>query len=59
MRTILHILTKPSDHLVEEMIAQQRRDSENQIEIADLTQPAPDYSVLLEKIFAAESVAVW
>jgi hypothetical protein len=59
MRTVLHIVTRPNDPLAREIIADQRGDGENKIEVADLTKPQPDYKELLENIFAAESVQIW
>ena len=59
MRILLHILTQPSDDLARQLIDQQRLQPGHQIEIADLTQPEPDYTALIEKIFTADSVAVW
>jgi hypothetical protein len=60
MATMLHILTRPDDPLPREIIERQRAQmSPKTIEILDLTGPSPDYSALLQKLFAAESVAVW
>ena len=60
MTNTLHILTRPDDVLPREIIACQRaREATGAVEVFDLTVPAPDYSALLEKIFAADSVAVW
>ena len=58
MRTILHILPRPEDELTREIIAKQRAMAETKVEVVDLVTEAPDYDGLLEKIFAAESVAV-
>jgi hypothetical protein len=59
MRRLLHILTRPDDALAREIIARQKSNPENEIKVADLTRPAPDYKDLLEKIFAADSVQTW
>lgn len=59
MSTLLHILTQPADALANEIIAKQKANPENKIEIVDLTQAEADYKKLLEKIFAADSVQVW
>jgi hypothetical protein len=59
MRRVLHILTRPDDALAREVIARQKRKPENEIEVADLTLPGPDYKELLDKIFAADSVQTW
>jgi hypothetical protein len=56
----LHILTRPTDTLATEVIAaQQNRVADLEVIVVDLTQGPPDYSALLEQIFAADSVAVW
>jgi hypothetical protein len=59
MRTILHILTRTEDELAQELIAKQRALPETKVEVVELIAPAPDYEVLIEKIFAADSVEVW
>ena len=59
MRTFLHILTRSGDALAAEIIARHREQSENKIEVVDLTADEPDYSLLLRKIFEADSVQVW
>lgn len=59
MPTQLHILTRPADELVQAILAQERAAGRTQIEIADLTQPEPDYGALVERVFAADSVATW
>ena len=59
MPILLHILTQPSDPLADEIIARQKANPENQIEMVDLTQAEVDHKKLLEKIFAADSVQVW
>ena len=60
MGTTLHILTRPDDALPREIIACQREQKPPEVvEVFDLTVPEPDYSTLLEKVFAADSVAVW
>jgi len=59
MQAVLHILTRPADTLAGEIITRQTSQPEVKVEVVDLTQPEPDYAALLEKIFAADSVAVW
>jgi hypothetical protein len=59
MRPLLHILTAPPPPFVQELIAQQRAEPGAEVEVADLTVPAPDYARLVEAIFAADSIAVW
>jgi hypothetical protein len=59
MARILHILTRPEDSLAKEIIARQKEFPADEIEIADLTKPNPDYKHLLEQIFASDSVEIW
>lgn len=57
----LHIVTRENDTLAAGVIARQRAAINEQaiVEVVDLTVPAPDYGDLLQKIFVADSVAVW
>lgn len=59
MRTILHILTKPDDELAAKVIATQKTQNENQVEVVDLTVSTPDYHELLQKIYQSDSVQTW
>jgi len=59
MTAILHIFTKPADPLVQEIISRQLQEPDTAVEVVDLSQPAPDYAALLDKVFAADSVTVW
>ena len=59
MRRVLHIVTRPADAASAELIAAQRDLPGHELRVCDLTQPKPDYSALLEEIFAADSVTVW
>ena len=59
MRTLLHLLTRPADPLVTDLIARQKAIPGVEVETVDLTQPDPDYEALVGKIFTADSVAVW
>jgi hypothetical protein len=59
MHRILHILTQDNDTLAAEIIAHEQQQAGTTVEVVDLTTPQPDYAVLLEKIFAADSVQVW
>ena len=59
MPALLHILTRENDPLAAEISSRHRAEPECRVEVADLTQPPPDYAALLEKIFAADSVQVW
>ena len=59
MRVVLHILTRPNDRLAQEVIARQREQQDQEVNVVDLTAAEPDYSGLIQDIFAADSVAVW
>lgn len=59
MRRILHILTAEKRPFASELIQHQAASSNCEVETFDLNQPGPDYDALLEKIFSADSVAVW
>lgn len=59
MQRILHILTAPDDPLSEAIIAAHRQLPDQEVRVVDLTNREPDYGVLLEEIFAADSVQVW
>jgi len=59
MRVVLHILTRPDDAVAQEIISRQREESGQEVNVVDLTAAVPDYTRLLEEIFAADAVAVW
>jgi hypothetical protein len=59
MRKTLHILTQASEPLALEVISAQQDQPDCEVETVDLAARNPDYDSLLEKIFAADSVAVW
>jgi len=59
MKNALHILTKENDADALEVIARQRARTDCELETVNLAAGQPDYAKLLEKIFAADSVAVW
>ena len=59
MRRILHIVTIPDDGLAEKIISLQRSRRDQDVKVADLTVPDPDYRGLLEEIFASDSIQVW
>jgi hypothetical protein len=59
MRAVLHIVTKENDAEADRVISCQRGLPELKVETATLTGGQPDYRNLLEKVFAADSVAVW
>ena len=59
MSALLHILTQPADELVRSVIENQVKQAGALVEVIDLSQPQPDYDLLVEKVFAADSVSVW
>jgi hypothetical protein len=59
MKKVLHILTKENDVDAMEVISRQRARPGCDLETVNLAAAQPDYAKLLEKIFAADSVAVW
>ena len=59
MRVVLHILTQQDETLAQEVIASQREQQDQEVNVVDLTAAEPDYVKLLQGIFAADSVAVW
>ena len=59
MRKVLHILTRENDTDAAEVISRQRAQPGCELETVNLVSVQPDYAGLLEKIFAADSVAVW
>lgn len=59
MPVLLHILNRPADALVEEILAAQRGDPLNTVVVVDLTKPDADYDGLIDQVFAADSVASW
>ena len=59
MRVILHIKSDTADTRAEAVINHQLAQDELHVEIMDLGVDQPDYEALLDKIFAADSVAVW
>ena len=60
MARIIHILTREDDPLPARIIAAQETTG-HETRMIDLTEVDPngDYSILLEEIFAADSVQVW
>ena len=60
MARVIHILTREDDALPASIIAAQEI-AGHETRVIDLTEVDPngDYSILLEEIFAADSVQVW
>ena len=59
MRVVLHILTRQDETLAQEVIASQREQQDQEVNVVDLTAAEPDYARLIQEIFAADSAAVW
>jgi hypothetical protein len=59
MTTLLHVLTRPSDDWVRSLMLSQESHAEQNVEVIDLTLDTPDYARLVERVFAADSVATW
>ena len=59
MKKVLHVLTKESDADALEVIVRQRAQPGCELETVNLAAGQSDYTKLLQKIFAADSVAVW
>jgi hypothetical protein len=59
MRSLLHIITRPEEGFVNEIIRHQADQTDNQVVVVDLTVEHPDYEELLEKIFTSDSIQVW
>jgi len=59
MRTILHIVTRSEDSLSRDIIERQRTFADVKIDVVELTNSAPDYDALVEKIFAVDSIEVF
>lgn len=58
-RSILHILTRPADPVVDRLIADQRQLPGHRVLVHPLDGSEPDYDLLLERVFAADSVECW
>ena len=59
MKRILHILTNENDAVAGRLISEQQAQPGHEVVTADLTVATPDYTHLLQEIFAADSIAVW
>ncbi len=59
MPRLLHILTTRDDPFAEAIIVLHRQLPDQEVKVVDLTNWELDYHVLLEEIFAADSVQVW
>jgi hypothetical protein len=57
--TLLHILTRPADELVQGMIRNHEARPDTNVVVADLTVPEPDYAKLVSQVFEADSIQSW
>jgi hypothetical protein len=55
----LHILLRSPDEFVEQILVAVQQQPGLAVEVVDLTQPEPDYDALVQRVFAADSVATW
>jgi hypothetical protein len=55
----LHIRTRSQDPLADAVLMPERPPGDTKVVVMDLTGENPDYALLLERIFEADSVAVW
>ena len=62
MRRLLVIQTTPASRqnpLISRLIERESAHAGHEVQVADLTQPAPDYKQLLHQIFEADSVQIY
>lgn len=59
MTRILHILTRPSEPVIDRLIQDQRQHPDHEIVVVSLSSATPDYDHLLEEVFRADSIASW
>jgi len=59
MKHQLHVLVRPPDLLVQELLAATPLQPGVRVEVIDLNGVDPDYGRLVEQIFAADSVVTW
>jgi hypothetical protein len=55
----LHIVVSPPDEFARGIIEALRRRSGSDVEVVELASEDPDYSDLVTKIFAADSIVTW
>jgi hypothetical protein len=59
MPTLLHILNRPAEAWVLELIDNQRKQPGNTVVVADLSVSEPDYVALVELVLKADSIQSW
>ncbi len=59
MRRVLHLVTRPDDAFPARLIELEKTLPDLQHEVVDLRGEVPDYRIIVEKIFASDSVQVW
>jgi hypothetical protein len=58
-RRIVHVLTGSDESTARELIARQHQQSDGEVTIIDWSDRDPDWDVLLEAVFQADSITVW
>ena len=59
MRLILHIKSDTADERADAIIRTQQGTADHKVEVVDLRGEVPNYDALLDRVFAADAVAVW
>lgn len=59
MRNILHLLSRGEDEWPAQVIELQKQVPDTHHEVIDLRRENTDYTAVVQKIFAADSVQVW
>lgn len=59
MRRCLHLLTRPTDSLVDQILSRQKEIPDTEVIVIDLTVPGVDYIEVVRLVFECESVATW
>ena len=59
MIRILHILNQPPQAAIDLLIQDQRELPDHEIVVVSLTSTTPDYDLLLNEVFRADSIQCW
>lgn len=59
VKRILHVVTRPMEAPVEQLIRDQGLLPAHQVVIHRLDEGEPDYRLLLKEVFAADSIQCW
>jgi len=52
-------LTNENDAMADRLISEQQTPADCEVVTVDLTVATPDYALVLQEVFAADSVTVW